>query len=300
MPGPVLGWIGFGEAAYWIAEGLRDEGLSDIYAYDAYQDDAALGPSIRQRAAKLEIGLQSSLRELIASSDVLINATNAKVAETVAREAKSCLQPRHLYVDLNSAAPVTKEKIAALVAESGASFVDAAVMDSVPPHKHRVPMFISGTGAARFLEFGARYGMNLTLIGEQAGGASALKMFRSVFMKGFTMLLLETLHASETYGVTPMILKSVEETLFRQPLEQTANLLLPRAAIHAERRVAEMDEVMKTLEALQIPSHMSRATKAKLQSLVDMGLKERLNNEAPGHFQDVLRALMGPQAPSEM
>jgi 3-hydroxyisobutyrate dehydrogenase-like beta-hydroxyacid dehydrogenase len=291
MTAPILGFIGFGEAASSIAEGLRSEGLADIRAFDAGTDHPSLGPLIRERAERTGVELKSALEELIASCDLIINATNAKAAEAVAREAARFLRPHQLYVDLNSASPMTKESIAALIAGSGAPFVDAAVMESVPPHRHKVPMLVSGSGAEAFLGFGEKYGMKLTYAGPRAGGSSALKMFRSVFMKGFSMLLLETLQASEKYGVSSDILASLEQTLRQRSLEEAAHFLLTRSAIHAERRVAEMDEVLKTLEALGIPTQMSHATKAKLQALADAGLKDRIDPGAPPDFRSVLREL---------
>ncbi|HEY8529806.1 MAG TPA: DUF1932 domain-containing protein [Paenibacillaceae bacterium] len=291
MAAPVLGFIGFGEAASSIAEGLRSEGLKDILAFDAGMDHPALGPLVRERAGRLGVELKSSLEELIASCDLILNATNAKAAEPVAREAVRFLKPRHLYVDLNSASPMTKESIAAVISGTGALFVDAAVMESVPPHRHRVPILVSGSGAEAFLAFGEKYGMRLTFAGPRAGGASALKMFRSVFMKGFTMLLLETVQASEKYGVSSDILASLEETLRQRSLEETAHFLLTRSAIHAERRVAEMEEVIRTLDSLGIPAQMSHATRAKLKALADAGLKNRIAPDAPPDFRNVLREL---------
>ena len=291
MAAPVLGFIGFGEAASSIAEGLRSEGLADIRAFDAGMDHPSLGPLVRERAGRLGVELKSSLEELVASCDLILNATNAKVSEPVAREAARFLKPRHLYVDLNSASPMTKENIAAVISGTGALFADAAVMGSVPPHKHRVPILVSGDGAEAFLRFGQKYGMRLTYAGPRAGSASARKMFRSVFMKGFAMLLLETVQASEKYGVSSDILASLEETLRQRSLEETAHFLLTRSAIHAERRVAEMEEVIRTLDSLGIPAQMSLAAREKLRTLADAGLKDRIDPGTPPDFRNVLREL---------
>jgi len=133
--------------------------------------------------------------------------------------------------------------------------------------------------------------MNITFIKEEAGSSSAMKMCRSIFMKGFTALLLETLTASYEFGVDQDILKSIEKTLRNQPIEELANLLITRTAIHAERRVTEMDEVIKTLEDIHASSRMSQQTKAILQEIVSEDLKGYFNNTVPQSYTDVINAL---------
>jgi 3-hydroxyisobutyrate dehydrogenase-like beta-hydroxyacid dehydrogenase len=288
---PIIGFIGFGEAAYLISKGLLRDGIKDIYAFDINSKDQKLGQVITARSQELGVELTDSLEELFNNSDIVICATSAKAAELIAKDASQYLKPHHIYVDINATSPMVKESIADVVATSSASFVDAAVMESVPLKQHKVPIFISGSGAMSFQNLMSQYGMNLTYINETAGSASAIKMIRSVFMKGFTMLLLETLDASHQYGVTDLIMNSIHESITNKPLEETANMLLTRTSIHAERRVAEMNDVIKTLENLQVDSSLSQATKAKLQNLVDINLKEYFNNELPGHYVEVLNAL---------
>ncbi|KPC98841.1 hypothetical protein LR69_02936 [Geobacillus sp. BCO2] len=135
--------------------------------------------------------------------------------------------------------------------------------------------------------------MNVTFIGETPGSSSAIKMFRSIFMKGVSALLLETLHASRIYGVEETVLASLNESITAQPLQETADLLLPRTAIHAERRVAEMREVMATLGMLGIDATMSEAVAAKLQWLADHRIRELWNGHLPQHYDALLEMLEG-------
>jgi 3-hydroxyisobutyrate dehydrogenase-like beta-hydroxyacid dehydrogenase len=291
MEVPVIGFIGFGEAAYLISQGLLNEGIQKIVAFDVLANDAKLGLAIQARANELKVELASSLEELIGKSDIVFCATSAKVAESIADSAKTFLKPHQFYVDINAASPMVKERISALVVEAKAQFVDGAVMEPVPVRKHKVPIYLSGNGAREFQKLGSQFGMNLTFINETAGSSSAIKMFRSIFMKGFTMLLLETLEASHKYGVTELIMDSIGGSITNKPLEETANMLLTRTAIHAERRVSEMSEVIETLENLNVDSSLSQTVKTKLQKIVDLKLREYLNNEVPKHYVEVLNAL---------
>ncbi|MFD0677692.1 MULTISPECIES: DUF1932 domain-containing protein [unclassified Paenibacillus] len=292
MNQPGIGFIGFGEAAFHITSGLVSEGATAIFAFDVMSTDPVAGPIIRERADLAQVTLTSSLKQLIESSQVVFCATSAKYALSIAQESAVFLQNDQIYADMNSASPKVKQEIAQLMGKVGADFVDAAVMEAVPPHRHKVPISVSGTGAHRFTDLMGTYGMNITYINDEAGSASAMKMVRSIFMKGFTALLLETLTAAYKSGIEQEILSSIRGTLSNHSTEELANLLLTRTAIHAERRVAEMGEVISTLKDLDLDYSVSLATKGKLQQLVDLDLKSYFDMKAPEHFTQVLEALI--------
>lgn len=253
--------------------------------------DPVIGPKIQERMNTAGVTAAASLRDLIAGSDVILCATSAKYALSIAGEAAQFLREGQLYADLNSGSPKLKRDIAQALEKSGAMFVDAAVMEAVPPHRHKVPISASGTGAYAFESLMKPFGMNITVINEQAGSSSAMKMVRSIFMKGFTALLLETLLAGYKSGIDKEIMASISRSLSGGSMENIANLLVTRTAIHAERRVSEMGEVIQTLEELGLDDAMSRATQAKLQSLVELDLKTYFDHQAPEHFTDVLKAI---------
>lgn len=294
MIAPSIGFIGFGEAAFAMSSGLLEEKkITSIFAYDINSDHPLYGAMIRERAAALGIPLTDSLKELCENTTHLFCTASAKVAEMIAENIQPFLHTDHCYIDMNAASPMTMERVAARIAETGASFIDAAVMDTVPLKKHKVPIYVSGSKALGFAEEANGWGMNVTFIGETPGSSSAIKMFRSIFMKGVSALLLETLHASRIYGVEETVLASLNESITARPLQETADLLLPRTAIHAERRVAEMREVMATLGMLGIDATMSEAVAAKLQWLADHRIRELWNGHLPQHYDALLEMLEG-------
>jgi 3-hydroxyisobutyrate dehydrogenase-like beta-hydroxyacid dehydrogenase len=289
---PKLGFIGFGEAAFHIASGLHEEGLGGIMAFDIMAADPKMGPLVRERAIGAHVTLLPSLQEMMAVADVVLCATSAKFALAIAKGAQSFLRAGQLYADLNSASPQVKRAIGAIIEETSALFVDTAVMALVPPYRHKVPMAVSGTGARRFAEWLAPYGMDITYISDRAGSASAIKMLRSIFVKGLTALLLEALTASRKAGVEAEIMASIRQTIEEQPFDQLTNLLLTRTAVGAERRVAEMGEVIDTLAEMGLDSSASQATRAKLQALAELDLKTRFGYKPPAHYDQVLDAII--------
>jgi len=289
---PALGFIGFGEAAFHIAKGLAGAGLAPIRAFDLMANDPKVGPLVVERAAAAKVELVPSLADLTALCDIVLCATSAKYALSIAADASTSMRPGTIYADLNSASPGTKKRIGALMAPTGALFADVAVMELVPPHGHKVPLAVSGTGAKLFQERLSPYGMKISFINENAGSSSALKMLRSIFMKGLTALLLETLTAGRKAGVDQEIMDSISGTINSRPLADTATMLITRTAIAAERRVSEMGEVMDTLGEMGLDSSASQATKLKLQALADLDLRADFGNTPPKTYTEVLDAIL--------
>jgi 3-hydroxyisobutyrate dehydrogenase-like beta-hydroxyacid dehydrogenase len=187
---------------------------------------------------------------------------------------------------------MTKEEVDRIISPV-ALFVDCAVMGPVPTYRHKVPVSVSGKGARRFNDTMAPYGMAITYMDAPAGAASASKMFRSIFMKGFVTLLIEMLTAAHRYGVEDDVLESVKETLTAGPLLEVINGLVGRGVIHSERREHEMDEVIATLDTLKVDAIMSKATKAKLHWVTGLGLKAHFKGVPPKDYHQIFAALDG-------
>ena len=285
-----IGFIGFGEAAYNLTAGLIGEGLNAVLAYDKYWNDDSRGELIRGRAEETGTTLLSSLQALVESCGMIISAVSADMAVELAESAKPFLKPDKLYVDVNAAAPMTKEKINSIIS-GDAMFVDCAIMGPVPPYRHKVPMLVCGDGAALFHETMTPYNMKISIMDSPAGGASASKMFRSIFVKGFVMLLMETLVAAHKYGIEDDILSSINKTIGTGSFLENINGLVTRGVIHSERREHEMAEVIATLDALQLDGIMSRATKEKLRWTTELGLREYFKGVPPEDFHEIFKPL---------
>ena len=115
--------------------------------------------------------------------------------------------------------------------------------------------------------------MNITYVGKDPGSTSASKMFRSIFMKGFATILLETIIASHKYRVVDDVLCSIQRTLEEGQFFEAINNLLTRGVIHSTRREHEMEEVIVSLQSLGVDYIMSEGTKNKLRWCTEMGFK---------------------------
>jgi len=286
-----IGFVGFGEAAFSIAKGLKGQGLDRIRAYDIAQGVEPSGGIIRARAKELAIPLDSSLKALIGSSDIVFTATSSATALTIAEQAAHFLDSETLYVDANAASPNAIERAAQLIGRSGGLFVDAAMMGPLPRYLHKVPILACGSGAASFEARLAPLGMNIRTIGIRPGKASAIKCFRSIYMKGAAALLYETCLAARRFDAVELIVESLSESFNNMPFEKWVDRLLNGTAIHAGRRIHEMEDVIATLGTIDIPATMSEATRAVLSWVNGFGLSEVFNGRTPNDFMEVLAAV---------
>jgi 3-hydroxyisobutyrate dehydrogenase-like beta-hydroxyacid dehydrogenase len=193
--------------------------------------------------------------------------TSASSALGIAQRVLPLLVAGQTYVDMNSAAPTVKQAIDQLPRAAGVAFCDSAVMGTVPGNNHKVPMLLSGSGAVVFAAAFLPRGMRLTVLEAEAGAASAIKMLKSVVMKGLPQLLLEAFQAGERFGVLDTLVASLGDSLNGKTVEQLANTFTARTLIHAKRRSAEMDDVVATLEASGVDASMSRTTQHQLDKL---------------------------------
>ncbi|NQV82388.1 MAG: NAD(P)-dependent oxidoreductase [Rhodospirillales bacterium] len=280
MSNPKIGFIGFGEAAAGIAEGLVGEGVTGIAAFDP-----------RPRPQQVGVTMAGTIENMLAISDIVFAAVTCTVALDVARQAAPFLTDRHLYVDINSVSPDTKIAVGTLVMDAGARYVEAAVMAGVPGYQHKVPMLLSGEAAPQLIAAMTPLGMELEDFGPELGRASALKMFRSIMIKGMEALFQECVLGAEHYGVAKKVLDSIADGYPGIDWDHMAHHLIGRTAIHGERRAHEMDEVADTLRAIGIDPIMSEAASKRIMWAANKGLKETFPGDAPKDYRDVIKAI---------
>jgi 3-hydroxyisobutyrate dehydrogenase-like beta-hydroxyacid dehydrogenase len=255
-----LGFLGFGEAGFHLALGLREAGAPPMIAFDIHADRGTAGERIRSRAAATDTRLVASAEALGNSSAVILSVVTAASALDAARSVAPSLAADRIFVDLNSVAPATKRQIADLIGIAGARFVEGAIMAPVPPAKHRVPILLNGPSAHAVHDALSRYGARLEVMNGAVGAAAAVKMCRSIVIKGLEALLLECAVAAGEYDATDRVFDSLDETFPGMKWRQTADYMIGRVLEHGERRAREMEEVAGTLRAAGIDPIMAEAT----------------------------------------
>nr|WP_315381986.1 DUF1932 domain-containing protein [uncultured Sphingomonas sp.] len=262
--------IGFGEAGSTFARAGGWE--TDARVFDRKTDgtDAA---AMRDRYAEAGVDGAATLAEALADRPLVLSLVTADQALAVAQAAAPHLAPGALYCDGNSVAPQTKQAATRAVAAAGAHYVDCAILAPVDPARLAVPLLLSGAQAGAAAAALARLGFqNISIVGDAVGRASSIKMIRSVMVKGIEALTAECMLAAEAAGVRDAVLASLDASERPRPWEARADYNLDRMLVHGLRRAAEMEEVVKTLEALGTGAAMSRGTVERQRAIGMLGI----------------------------
>jgi 3-hydroxyisobutyrate dehydrogenase-like beta-hydroxyacid dehydrogenase len=161
---------------------------------------------------------------------------------------------------MNSVAPDTKRAAAEAVESAGGSYVDVAVMAPVDKGV-AVPLLIAGPKADVAQQMLETLGFTSTrIVGEVVGRASAIKMIRSVMVKGLEALSSECAAAADAAGVFEEVMASLDASEKPLPWAERIAYNRERMATHGRRRAAEMEESAKTLLGLGVEPVMTRGT----------------------------------------
>lgn len=286
-----LGLMGWGEVARIFAKALAENGLTGIVAYSRSAAAAAPGDPLRESAEAAGVTLAATPADLCERAELIIAVTPGAAALSAVRSVRRHLTQRHIYVDASASSVKSMERAAKLL-DGKAGFVDAAIMNSVPLDGIKVPIVASGARANRLRELMTPYGMNIQVVGDRPGAASAMKLIRSVCLKGLGVLLIEALEAAQRHGILEATFADIAGSMDERPFAHIAKRLVCGTAVHAERRVHEMTESLTLLRSLGASIRMTRATRAMLEDVAAMGLRERFGGREPDSIAPVIEAIV--------
>ena len=259
--------IGYGEVGGIFGAALTQAGVRSVRAFDVKHENAAWLADARSRARQAGVSLASSAAEAVGDADLIICAVTAAATTTAAKDIAGVCGSGAFVLDVNSASPATKAECAALVERVGGRYIEAAVMSSVPPYGIRVPMLLGGPRAQLLQPTLAQLGFDASVGSETYGVVSAIKMCRSVVIKGLEALAIESFLTARRYGVEREVLASLNETFPGFEWERQATYLWRRVFQHGKRRAEEMREAAVTVADAGIEPRMAAAT-ADVQSWI--------------------------------
>ncbi len=292
-----IGLVGYGEVGKIFGAGLKSQpGVATVNAWDLKFADPASQARETAHAGAAGIVAQSSMRALCAASQLVISAVTASSTLAVAQEAARHLRPGSVFLDLNSASPGTKQQAAALVDAAGARYVEAGVMTSVPPYGIKVPMLLGGAAAAELAAVLTRWGMDAKAVSDQLGVASAIKMCRSVMIKGLEALVVESYTTARRYGVEDHVLATLAETFPSIDWHEQGAYFFSRVVQHGKRRAEEMREAANTVREAGFEPFMSAAIAARQQWVADQASAGAFEGLPKGaRWQDYADRVIGPR-----
>jgi len=290
---PRIGFIGFGEVAYHFSKGLKEDGIREILAYDKNAKEITKGEMVRRRAREARVQLAPSLRQLVVESDLIFSAVWGNAALKVAGRCASFVKAGQFYCDINNTAPSVKTQGAEMLNAKGAKYVDLALFVAPDRDKHRSFMLASGDGARPLKRIMAPYGMNPEVVPGGAGKATTIKTLVNIYYKGIQALCLELALSAWKVGIDPQLLAPlVVKPVESLPKEEEMAFWIIRGILHAERKAAELESIIKAVKEWGINPIMLGATRKRLKTVSDYGLKGYMKGDGrKGNDRALLKAI---------
>jgi 3-hydroxyisobutyrate dehydrogenase-like beta-hydroxyacid dehydrogenase len=276
-----VGLVGYGEVGRILAEDLRQQEVK-VIAYDLKLRSDEAGGALRDHAARYGVALTSSHADLAAQADFIVSAVTASQAVPVALACAPTVKRGAWFLDFNSASPGAKRRAAEVIDGHGGRYVEGAVMTSVPPKRIKVPLLLGGAGAEALEPLLVELGFDAKVASGELGVASAVKMCRSIMIKGFEAMTIECFTTARAYGVEDAVLASLAETFPGIDWEKQGAYFFQRVIEHGRRRSEEVREVAETVRETGLAPWSAQGTaerQAWVADLADEGLFGRRGAE---------------------
>ena len=276
--------IAMGEMGAGVARRLTSRGARVL--------TSLAGRSASSAARAREAGVQAVYDDqaLVAGADFVLSIVPPARAEELAKRLLPAIRaanPKVVYVDCNAIAPQTVSRIAEPFAQAGLAFVDAGIIGGPPtPAGYTPRIYASGSDAGAFAGL-TGYGLDIPVLSDRIGEASALKMAYAGTTKGAHAVMISMMLGAARSGVgeafaaemrysqagrleaavgqLPMVLKKAYR--WDGEMEEIARFLLPETggarifegAAELYRRLAEDVETALESERLALLAEYDKA-----------------------------------------
>jgi len=282
-----VGVMSPGDMGQAIAQQLKQKGFNVCVALD---ERSARSKELARQAGLTDVG---SISKLTAQCEVILSVMNPGAALEFASEAARALgaaRKKLLFVDCNAVSPVTMQAINAKITAAGARCADGGIIGPPPRGNAKTNLYVSGPEASELSQL-ATPQINVTVMSERVGDASALKMCYSAFNKGMQAMGLELLIAARRLGVDAAL--EVQLLASRRDVYDWLIGALPAMPPKAYRWVPEMHEIAKTFEAVGLTPRMFQGTADMYDQVAATALGKETpeNRDKSRGGKDVVRLL---------
>jgi 3-hydroxyisobutyrate dehydrogenase-like beta-hydroxyacid dehydrogenase len=210
-----------------------------------------------------EAGLETvgSLREVAHLADIVISVVPPAAALQVAREYAAlaeCSPPGRVYVDVNAVSPATAVAIGKVLAPHGIDYVDAAINGMAARLRSGAIVYLSGGRAAQIARLWGP-ALQVQVVGDTPGKASALKGILAGLSKGLTALFTEIAVLAEAADLSAVFLERCRG--YYPGIMEVVERMLPTYPQHGRRRADELAELEEAMLALGLQPAMVQAAR---------------------------------------
>jgi 3-hydroxyisobutyrate dehydrogenase-like beta-hydroxyacid dehydrogenase len=282
-------FIGLGEAGQAIAAGFRESDVERIVAWDILFPQNE-GSTLKAAGETIGVRLATSAADAVREADLVIAAVTAASSIDAARSVAPHLTGNPFYLDINSVSPGRKQDTEKLLGER-ARYIDVAVIAAIYPARHRTPMLLAGPHAEAVSPLLHELDMQTSVVGPAVGAAAAIKMIRSVMIKGIEALTLECFLAASRAGVLEEVTVSLKNNYPGLDWAKMSEYNLERMASHGGRRAAEMEESAATLRELGLDPLMVEATVTRQRDMGAIGKQDKVRSSLSQGRAALLKAI---------
>jgi 3-hydroxyisobutyrate dehydrogenase-like beta-hydroxyacid dehydrogenase len=157
-------------------------------------------------------------------------------------------------------------------------------------------MLLGGAAAEAFARTFSPLGMRLEVLAGPGGTAAAVKMCRSIVVKGLEALLCECVLGASQYGADEHVFRSLGESYPGVDWKALADYTMNRVVVHGHRRAREMEEVAETLRVIGVEPIMAEATARRQDWSARLNLRSHFGPGGPTTYAEVIEALAKSRA----
>jgi 3-hydroxyisobutyrate dehydrogenase-like beta-hydroxyacid dehydrogenase len=259
--------INSGHQVYWLSQNRSEE--------------------TRQRAEKYGLIELGSLEEFCQTCEIIFSVCPPLAADKVA---DSVIEQgfKGWYLDANAISPQRTINIGQRMEANGIRFIDGGIIGGPTWKPGETRLYLSGKDSNMVADCLTEGPLEVKVIGDKIGNASALKMCYAAYSKGTTALLAAILAAAESLGV--------REELYQQwdmdnaGFVEQVNGRARRVTAKAWRFEGEMREIASTFREAGLPGGFHEAAAEVYRRMA--GFKHR--DQSP-QLEEVLTALLENQ-----
>ncbi|CAF0930492.1 unnamed protein product [Rotaria sordida] len=214
--------------------------------------------------------------EIIQQADFIFSILVPSQANSVAQRFAPFLNKnKHIiYVDMNAIAPQTVRSISTLF--SYGNFVDGCIIGPPPgSHEHIPIVYLSGEHAQKIADlFQFTDLINVSVIGNEIGQASTLKMCYASLSKGITAIATQACITAKFFGLEEVFFNELKQSM--PNIFEKLNKSIPHMPPKAARWAGEMEQIAKTFENIGLSEKMFQGAAETYQFIAE---KTPLGNE---------------------
>jgi 3-hydroxyisobutyrate dehydrogenase-like beta-hydroxyacid dehydrogenase len=280
MPTETIGILHPGAMGISVAASALHSGHQVCYASEG-RSEATLA-----RAAEHSLRDLGTLAELCQTCSIIISVCPPHAAEEVAQQVITN-NFKGLYLDANAIAPQKAKRIGEILSSADIAFVDGGIIGGPAWDPGETWLYLSGTEteAKRIADCFSGGLLETSIIDEEIGKASGIKMCYASYTKGTTALLTSILSLSEALGVREELMAQWERDWSGFP-KQT-EFRARRVTAKAWRFAGEMDEIASTFESAGLPGGFHQSAGEIYRRLAHFK-----GTEEPPELGDVLETLL--------